>query len=337
MNESIKFSIMAPVYNVEPYLEDCLKSVLNQTYNNYELILVDDGSTDNCGAICDSYAKEYSNFKVYHKPNGGVMSARRTALKYATGDYYIFLDSDDKLKPFALEKIAEHLNKNNVDCIFYAFDRVLDDKILYKSKPESNAPIIVDDKRELYKKVFFDSEYNMLWRKAVKASVFNGWDYSEFFHIDFGEDLLQSLEIYSNCKSALFVNDDLYSYVVNPESITQKANLKYVLEFTVQEKVWDFLISENVFNDIDFVEFNSMNMGKFVSSIVKVGKSDLTYKKCLSTLRSMRNSKYYNNYLSKGKCNFEGSFKRKLAYHLFKRNLLALLSAIFFISNRCNK
>ena len=89
------FSIIIPIYNVEKYLVQCIESVLNQDYDDYELILVDDGSPDNCGEICDSYLNKNSNIRVIHKKNGGISDARNTGLKEAKGDYVIFIDSDD--------------------------------------------------------------------------------------------------------------------------------------------------------------------------------------------------------------------------------------------------
>ena len=91
----MKFSVLVPVYNVEKYLKQCIESVLNQTYQSFELILVDDGSTDNSGAICDEYASKHKFIKVIHKPNGGLLHTRRVSLAHATGDWYVFLDSDD--------------------------------------------------------------------------------------------------------------------------------------------------------------------------------------------------------------------------------------------------
>ena len=95
MNNSPMFSIIIPVYNVENELARCIDSIINQTFGNFELILVDDGSPDNSGSICDEYAKNDSRVQVIHKANGGVSSARNTGLKIAKGEYIWFVDSDD--------------------------------------------------------------------------------------------------------------------------------------------------------------------------------------------------------------------------------------------------
>lgn len=115
MKESILFSIVIPVYNVEAYLEGCLFSVLNQTYSNWEAILVDDGSPDNCPQLCDKYAERDSRIIVVHKENGGLSDARNVGIKKALGEYVLFLDSDDELTPKALELFNDYVSKTNAD------------------------------------------------------------------------------------------------------------------------------------------------------------------------------------------------------------------------------
>ena len=106
----MKFSIVIPVYNVEPYLPECLDSVLNQTLSDWEAVCVNDGSTDNSSVVLEDYASKDSRFRVITQPNGGLSAARNTGMKAALGDYVLFLDSDDWLEPNALLVLSEHLN-----------------------------------------------------------------------------------------------------------------------------------------------------------------------------------------------------------------------------------
>ena len=105
------FSVIVPVYKVEKYLSPCIESVLNQTFSDLELILVDDGSPDNCPKICDNYAQKDARIKVIHKPNGGLVSARQAGIKIASGDYIFNLDSDDLIENDTLE-CAYNIIKN---------------------------------------------------------------------------------------------------------------------------------------------------------------------------------------------------------------------------------
>ena len=108
-------SVIVPIYNVEKYLDRCVDSIINQTYKNLEIILVDDGSPDNCLAICDSWAEKDRRIKVIHKENGGVSSARNSALDIASGDYIGFVDSDDWIEPDMYEILIKNAKKYDAD------------------------------------------------------------------------------------------------------------------------------------------------------------------------------------------------------------------------------
>lgn len=115
---NIKFSIIVPIYNVEIYIEQCIESLINQSYENIEIILVDDGSLDNCPLICDKYASTDSRIRVFHKENGGLSDARNFGLKKAKGEYIIFVDSDDYIDHDACKRFKEVIYSNqNVDII----------------------------------------------------------------------------------------------------------------------------------------------------------------------------------------------------------------------------
>ena len=111
-------SVILPVYNVEQYLKQCIDSVLAQTYQNIEIILVDDGSSDSTRKICDDYSIQHNNIKTLHKHNGGASSARNYGLKHANGEYVYFLDSDDYLINNAIEKMAVCAANNQADLVF---------------------------------------------------------------------------------------------------------------------------------------------------------------------------------------------------------------------------
>ena len=118
MGNDVKISIIIPVYNVEQYLEQCLDSILRQTYKNYEIILVDDGSSDNSGVICDKFAFKYSFIHVIHKTNGGLSSARNAGLDVATGSYVLFVDSDDYIGENAISQIISTVGQHDIDVVF---------------------------------------------------------------------------------------------------------------------------------------------------------------------------------------------------------------------------
>ena len=113
--DAVQVSVIIPIYNVEKYLEDCINSILEQTFQNYEAILVDDGSTDKCGEICDEYAKKDSRIKVVHTENQGLSEARNTGILLAKGKYLAFVDSDDFVRNDFLQKLYEAIEKSEAD------------------------------------------------------------------------------------------------------------------------------------------------------------------------------------------------------------------------------
>ena len=111
-------SVIVPVYNAEKYLRECLDSIVNQTYKNIEIILVDDGSTDGSGAICDEYADKDVRIKVYHIPNGGASNARNLGIDNADGEYLMFVDSDDIILPYVVERAIKLALEHNADIVY---------------------------------------------------------------------------------------------------------------------------------------------------------------------------------------------------------------------------
>ena len=254
--KDIKFSVIIPVYNAEKYIEACIESVLNQSYQNFELILVNDGSSDNSGDICSRYADKITNVFAYHKENSGVIHTRRYALERAIGDYCVFVDADDSLKKDTLQILHDTIRKYECDCVIYGYDRVQNGTIVNKSQEETET--CITDKRMLYRKCFFSSEYNQLCRKAVKRSVFKRVDYSSYYHISRGEDLLQSIDVLENSTSVVFIKDRLYNYTLNPNSITEAVKYEsYELSFEVRQEVLNFLKTQMVFEEQDWRDYRT--------------------------------------------------------------------------------
>lgn len=126
--DAAKISIIVPVYKVEPYLDKCVSSIVNQTYTNLEIILVDDGSPDNCPAMCDAWAEKDSRIRVIHKPNGGLSDARNAGMAAATGELMAFVDSDDRIAPDMYEHLYQRLTEDNSDIAACGVQMVWEDK-----------------------------------------------------------------------------------------------------------------------------------------------------------------------------------------------------------------
>ena len=220
----MKFSILIPVYNVEMFLFTCLNSILKQTCQDFEVILVNDGSSDNSGIICNSYAEKYSNFVVAHQNNQGLISARRKATKLAKGRYCIFCDSDDFLEETAIEEFSHIVDENNPDLILYNayiydgvnkipfFDNVFEDRI-------------VNNKESVYDLLLLTYKINAMWLKVCKREILDiERDYTDFYKCNYGEDLLQSIPIINNAQSIYYLNKALYNYRIT-SGMMKKYNL----------------------------------------------------------------------------------------------------------------
>ena len=296
----MKFSILTPVYNVEKYIAECIESVINQTYTDFEFILVDDGSPDNSPEICDEYAQKDSRIKVIHKENGGLISARRAAIAAASGEYCVFLDSDDYLDINALEVINKKTEETSCDCVCYGFNRVNDQgSVLWRSNDTEEK--IVNEKRELYKIIFTNHAFNSLGRKAVRRELLSA-DFSKYYHVSMGEDLLQSIEILKNSKSVAFTTENLYNYRINLSSITRTVSINnYIDDFTVRASVLDFLRNENVWSESDYQEYKDYCLKLFAIEIMRVAGFDAKRSQKKQIFSKIREQEYYKEFLSTGK------------------------------------
>lgn len=219
----VDISVIIPVYNTELYLKDCIDSVLIQTFSNFEIILVDDGSTDCSPFICDEYAKKDSRIRVIHKKNEGQGVARNCALEIAKGNYIFFLDSDDWLIPSALVNVFTLAKKYDVDIIcfdtFYTSERLL----LNSKQDEEKIELI--DKKELIRQYLMSNISSTPWSKFYKRKL---WEKIKFPNIKLHEDAYVLHLIFDQCENALITNQKLYvQYIRSGSSCTnffQKQN-----------------------------------------------------------------------------------------------------------------
>lgn len=332
----IKISVLVPVYNVEKYLRDCLESIIQQSKEVYEVILVDDGSTDNSGVICDEYARDYTYFKSFHKRNQGLLSARRYAINKATGNWYIFLDSDDSLKRNAIQKIYDLIQQQSPDCIIYGLDRVKNGSIIKPFVPEIDVDKLITDKPALYELVFTHSSLNSLCRKAIRASI-STEDYSAYYGISLAEDLLQSIEIYKKGNRFLLLRDSLYNYTVNDNSMTNSISIEnYRIDFTVREMVVSFLRQENVFSREQWYRYNRYSLRIFVNQIKTVLSFQASSDMIKKLLKEMRNTDYYKTYITKISMNSDVLLDKWIEY-AFRHEydgLLLIINRLYKVKRR---
>jgi len=217
-----KVSIIIPIYNAEKYLIRCLESVRHQTYSNLEVVLVDDGSTDNCGSICDDYASTNPQFIVIHQQNQGLSGARNSGLKVATGDYLTFLDSDDFLNPYFTETLLNLCLRNNSEVGQCAFQKGCSNTFKRNSKK-----IIVNKY----------SNRNALLSKKLKVAAWGKLYAKHLFDITTFplrrtyEDEFTTYKLIYSSKSISFTNQKLYYYFQSNGSIMRNNERQLSLDF----------------------------------------------------------------------------------------------------------
>ena len=220
------FSVIVPIYNIEKYIKRCIDSVLSQSFTNFELILVDDGSPDRCGAICDEYAKKDQRIQVIHKVNGGLVSARQAGIKVASGDYVFHLDGDDAVLPDALESAHNIIRETGADIVSFSYKCSINGKIgetvcdlvdegLYnrKSIEQHIFPKLLSDKNMNH--IFY-----FLCGKAIKRELATKHQLNVNPAISLGEDLSCIVPCYLEAETVYMSKKAIYLYTIRNDSIS---------------------------------------------------------------------------------------------------------------------
>lgn len=222
-------SIIVPIYRVEPYLTECVKSILNQTYRNIEVVLVDDGSPDGCPAICDRYAREDSRVKVVHKANGGLVSARKAGVLASSGQYIGYVDGDDWIEPNMYEKMYESIKKYNAEVVATGHFRNIGENYIIATNGINsgvyNGEILLDS---VYPRLIYTGEFYQhgirvsLWNKLFKRDIILSSQLSVDNEIVFAEDFACVLPALLSAKCIVIDNQPYYHYRQSLGSITKK-------------------------------------------------------------------------------------------------------------------
>lgn len=212
----VKISVIVPVYNVEKYIDKCLNSLVNQTYKNLEIIVVNDGTKDNSQDIIDDYKNKYENIKSFIKPNGGISDARNYGIKRATGQYIAFVDSDDYIESTMYEKLYNGIKDADIS--------VCDTYIVKNSEKTIINPGLnkkLQTKKELKK--YMLNLYPTLWNKLYKKELFNDIEFKRGIWF---EDVELLYRLHPKIRKINYINEPLYYYVQREGSITSKVNDK---------------------------------------------------------------------------------------------------------------
>ena len=233
-------SVVVPIYNVEAYIRKSIESILNQTYRNLEIILVDDGATDNCPAICDEYAASDDRIKVIHKVNGGLSDARNAGVEAATGAYIGFVDSDDFLKPDMYEKLFNRLKETDADIVVCNYECVKVDgtPIEERNQNLSITDEVLDSRQAVAHLCGPNYEYWVTaWNRLYKADVAKAVSFPKG---KIHEDEYTAHMFYDKAEIIAGLSEPLYQYVIREDSIMTKKysvrNLAYIE--ALNNRIW---------------------------------------------------------------------------------------------------
>lgn len=248
MNELI--SIIVPIYKVEKYLNGCIESILNQTYKNLEIILVDDGSPDRCAEICDEWALKDKRIHVIHKSNGGLSDARNVGLSFANGKYIAFIDSDDTVSIHFIEILYKILYETNSDIVQCDYKK-MDSQYIIDESFDVKHEVIQFNRHDALMALINERPLNqVVWNKLYKRELF------ENIKFDIGklnEDDYFTYRIFSKCERVSYVNIKLYYYLVRKTSIMgNDYSLKRLDGLYARIQCYEYL--KNIYLDIAIVD-----------------------------------------------------------------------------------
>lgn len=234
-SREILVSVIVPIYNVELYLVECIESILEQTYTNYEIILVNDGSTDSSGSICDKYEKQNNNIKVIHKKNGGLSSARNMGIEKAKGNYYVFIDSDDVVHKDYLNNMMKIAIKYNADIV--ACDFTTGEECFWEDVPKNIE--VRKGKQVLEQMNNRDVLVTVAWNKLYKRYFFDDLNL-RYKNGKIHEDMFLAPKLLDNCNIMAIINEKLYFYrnrsnsIMNSSFKTKHLDILEALEYRME-------------------------------------------------------------------------------------------------------
>lgn len=333
---AIRIYIIVPVFNSYEYLTECIESVLNEKTLDFRLVLIDDGSTDGSEKICDDYASIDDRVVVIHQKNQGQIIARQVGTRYVLTqscdkrrDIVMFLDSDDTFKQMTLSEVNKVMEDFSIDMMIFGMDRVINGKIIDSYKADGRYGGIIEEKRDLYKIVFNDWTYNPVCGKAIRVSLLENNSYEEYGDVQYGEDLIQSIEYYKKSNRVFFYNESLYNYTINPNSMTQTINDKpYSVDFRVRQRVIEFLIQERVFDEQDWKQYRTFCMWLVADMLRTICLLNVRLAEKVKLVKEMRFSEYYCMYLHNKEYNKLNDWWSYFSCLLFSRKQFIVIAVM---------
>lgn len=322
MNNSL-VSIIVPVYKVERFIQKCIRSIINQSYPNIEIILVDDGSPDKCPQICDKLAEEDTKIKVIHKKNEGVTKARIEGFKASEGEYVFFVDADDTLEAYAIEELLKNSQKYDADISICQVNILYDNKIIPQFRNVKYGYYSKEDIINLLGRNFlYDEKTNRsgiplyLWGKLYKRKLLID-KLETGIGFWYGEDMITIFSVIKESNNMYISDKPLYNYVQNPSQVTQKP---FINLFPQYVKIWQY------FEDTDVESYLKTQLPRRMWLFITKGlnescKKEKDYQLFKRLFYLIRNTPIVLRQISKSNLLYLQTPTSKILYFCFKKSI----------------
>lgn len=322
------FSIIVPIYKVQKYINQCIDSVLAQTLTDFELILVDDGSPDGCGKICDEYAVEDNRIVVIHKENGGLVSARQVGAKAAKGNYVICLDGDDWIDKHYLETAEKIIKTQNPDLIVFDYRYGVEGKMkIVRSTKTYGMYNSLRIEKDVFPQILESSDGEcfspQLWAKVFRTELYREIQLKVDTHIDIGEDEAVTKPYLFRINSMYISREVVYNYRYNGDSLTKGRkvfnwDVPYLRMLNFEKQI-----------DLSLFDFRSQLNRALTHMLFNVALSQFNKKEKYSVIREEIRQKlsepYYNEAIAE--CKYK-SLKAKIMAMVMKHRMIFLMRLI---------
>ena len=331
-----KISVIVAVYNVEQYIEKAIDSILSQTYKYLEIILVDDGSTDNSGKICDEYAKKDSRIVVVHQENGGVAEAYNKGLETSTGDYIGFVDPDDYIEKEMFEDLYSIAQREKVDIVNCGFYSHIGVKV-YELNNYGIEPNVRVDREQIRE---FLSEYkvkgvNLVVTKLIKRNIITDYNIRVVPKLNIQEDTIFCLQIMLKAESMYFTDKSYYHYIIRENSLTTKKYRKDIYKHYNKA----FLLIKQIYDEEGIKGYEHELLVRFAHYALVILKREKYHKipffKRNKVLKDIGETELFQSIISNEeeikKSEIKNYYIFNLLFFLIKNKLYSLLSLVILI------
>lgn len=243
MNVQPVISIIVPCYNVEPFLHKCLDSILEQSFTLFEILLINDGSTDDSGIICDYYARKDTRIRVFHQKNSGVSTARNIGIFNARGLYSIHIDADDWIESNMLERMYNAIQATNSDILFVD---------IYKNNVDKETQIIQEPPSSNIECIHYllnGKLIGSMCNKLIRHEMYTKFNISFPENINYCEDTITIIQLLLHTDKISYLSEAFYHYIYNPSSITVKATEKHLTQLVLFHKILDTILCNEFYKE----------------------------------------------------------------------------------------